>query len=52
MEDGPNDYKEIVVLRDSSFGNDAIQGEIDSIMSNHTWELVNLPKGSRPIGCK
>lgn len=21
-------------------------------MSNHTWELVNFPKGSRPIGCK
>lgn len=25
---------------------------MDSITSNHTWELVDLPKGSSPIGCK
>ena len=37
--------------RDSAFWKDAIQDEMDSIMSN-TWEIVDLPKGSRPIGCK
>ncbi|WJZ88203.1 hypothetical protein VitviT2T_007528 [Vitis vinifera] len=25
---------------------------MDSIMSNQTWELVDLPPGSKPIGCK
>ncbi|CAL9120460.1 unnamed protein product, partial [Musa textilis] len=25
---------------------------MDSIMSNHTWELVDLPSASKPIGCK
>ena len=31
---------------------EAINSEIESILSNHTWELVNLPHGSKPIGCK
>ena len=26
--------------------------ELDSIMSNHVWELVNLPLGTKPIECK
>ena len=25
---------------------------MDFIRSNHTWELVDLPPGSKPIGCK
>ena len=31
---------------------EAINSEIESILSNHTWELANLPPGSKPIGCK
>ncbi|RVW44817.1 Retrovirus-related Pol polyprotein from transposon TNT 1-94 [Vitis vinifera] len=31
---------------------EAINDEMDSIMSNQTWELVDLPPGSKPIGCK
>ena len=30
----------------------AINNEIASIMQNHTWELVDLPTGSKPHGCK
>ena len=26
--------------------------EIDSILSNNTWVLVDLPTSSKPIGCK
>lgn len=51
MEDNPKIYKEEVTSRDFSW-NDAIQDEMDSIMSNHTWKYVNLPKGSRTIECK
>ena len=29
---------------------EAINSEIESILSNHTWELANLPHGSKPIG--
>ena len=31
---------------------EAINSEIESILSNHTWELTNLPPDSKPIGCK
>ncbi|RVW39391.1 hypothetical protein VitviT2T_024278 [Vitis vinifera] len=38
--------------RDVAFWKEAINDEMDSIMSNQTWELVDLPPGSKPIGCK
>lgn len=38
--------------KDYAFWKDAINGEMDSIMSNHTWKLVDLLPGSKPIGCK
>ncbi|KAD5508391.1 hypothetical protein E3N88_16094 [Mikania micrantha] len=28
----------------------AIKNEIDSILQNHTWELVDLPPGRKPLG--
>lgn len=31
---------------------DAIKNEVDSILHNHTWELVNLPLSSKPLGSK
>ena len=31
---------------------EAIRIEIDSIMQNHTWELVDLPPGCKPLGSK
>ena len=34
------------------FWKDAINDEMDSIMSNHTWEIVDLPLGFKPIDCK
>lgn len=48
----PNTYKETIASTGSSFWKDVIQDEMNSIMSIHTWELVDLPKGSRPIGWK
>ena len=29
-----------------------MQQEIDSIQKNHTWDLVDLPQGKKPIGTK
>lgn len=52
MEDDPNTYKEALASRECSFLKDFIQDEMDSIMSNHTCELVDLPNDSRYIGCK
>ena len=28
---------------------EAIKSEIDSILQNHTWELVNLPLSCKPL---
>ena len=52
VEDDPKTYQEAMSSRDSTFWKEAINDEMDSIMSNHTWELVDLPQGSKPIGCK
>ncbi|XP_022895216.1 uncharacterized protein LOC111409396 [Olea europaea var. sylvestris] len=35
-----------------TFWKDAVKDEMDSIMSKNTWELVDLPPGPKPIGCK
>ena len=37
---------------DVSFWKEAIKSELDSIVSNQTWELVELPKGCKPISSK
>ena len=42
VKNDPKTYKETMASRDASFWKDAIKDEIDSIMSNHTWELVKL----------
>ena len=52
VEDDPKTYKEAMSSRDSIFWKDAINEEMDSIMFNHTWELIDLPPGSKAIGCK
>ena len=30
----------------------AMRGEMDALEKNETWELVDLPKGKKPMGCK
>ena len=37
---------------DSTFWKVAIHSELESIMANHKWELVELPRGCKTIGCK
>ena len=45
-------YKEPMTSRDASFWKEVINDEMDSIMSNQTCELIDLPLGYKPIGCK
>ncbi|RVW28531.1 Retrovirus-related Pol polyprotein from transposon TNT 1-94 [Vitis vinifera] len=52
IEEDPKTYKEAMASRDVAFWKETINDEMDSIMSNQTWELVDLPPGSKPIGCK
>ncbi|KAF3654693.1 putative phosphoserine aminotransferase, chloroplastic-like [Capsicum annuum] len=45
-------FKEAMSSSDLSFWKEAINSKIDSILSNHTWELVDLPLGNKPLGSK
>ena len=51
-EDDPKSYKEAMASRDSIFWKEAVNDEMNSILSNNTWVLVDLPTGSKPIVCK
>ena len=37
---------------EAPYWNEAINNEVESILQNHTWELVDLPPGSKPLGYK
>lgn len=52
IEDDPKTFKEAISSRDVAFWKEAINDEMNSLLSNNTWVLVDLPPGSRPIGCK
>ena len=51
IEDDPKTYQEAMKLVDATFWKDAIHSELESIMANHTWELV-LTRGCKTISCK
>ena len=51
-EEDPKSYKEAMASRDSTFWKETVNDEMNSILSNNTWVLVDLPIGSKPIGCK
>ena len=52
VESEPQSYKEAVTSSEGALWKEAIKSEIDSILQNHTWELVDLPPGSKPLGYK
>lgn len=51
-EGEPKNYTEAIASSESAQWLQAMREEIGSITSNKTWELCDLPKGYRPIGCK
>lgn len=52
LEEDPLTYAEVISSIDASFWQDAIKSEIESILFNQTWELCDLPKGSKLVGSK
>uniref|UniRef100_A0A2N9HK96 CCHC-type domain-containing protein n=1 Tax=Fagus sylvatica TaxID=28930 RepID=A0A2N9HK96_FAGSY len=50
VEEDPNTYNEAMASRDAAFWREAVNDEMDSILSNNTWVLVDLPPGSNTIG--
>ena len=37
---------------EAPYWKEAINDEVESILQNHTWELVDLPPGEKPLGYK
>ncbi|GJV28930.1 retrovirus-related pol polyprotein from transposon TNT 1-94, partial [Tanacetum coccineum] len=52
VENEPTSYREAVTSSEGQQWREAIKSEIDSILQNHTWELVDLPPGCKPLGYK
>lgn len=49
INEEPYDFEEAM---EEKVWRDACEDEISSIIKNKTWELVDLPKGAKPIGLK
>lgn len=52
LESEPQCYQEAVKSSEGPQWKEAIKSKIDSILQNHTWEPVDLPPGSKPLGYK
>nr|KAJ0206843.1 hypothetical protein LSAT_V11C500291250 [Lactuca sativa] len=52
LDDDPKTFTEAMTSKDATLWKEAIDDEMNSIMVNGTWELVDLPKERRPIGSK
>jgi hypothetical protein len=52
MDDTPRTIEEAFSSADADLWKEAIRSEMDSIMSNGTWEVVERPYEFKPIGCK
>jgi hypothetical protein len=52
MDDEPRNIYEAHASPEVEYWKDAVHSEMDSIITNETWELVELPIGYKPVGCK
>ncbi|WVZ55766.1 hypothetical protein U9M48_006388 [Paspalum notatum var. saurae] len=52
MDDTPTSINEAYASLDTDNWKEAVQSELDSILSNGTWELTERPYGCKPVGCK
>ena len=52
MDDTPRTIEEAYSSPDADYWKEAVRSEMDSIMSNGTWEVVERPYGCKSVGCK
>jgi hypothetical protein len=52
MDDTPKTIVEAFASPDADDWKEVVRSEMDSILSNGTWELVDRPYGCKPMGCK
>ena len=51
MDDTPTTIEEAYSSPDANLWKEAVRSEMDYVMSNGTWEIVDRPYGCKPIGC-
>jgi hypothetical protein len=52
VDDTPMTIEQAHSSPDVDLWKEAVRSEMDSIMSNGTWEVVDRPYGCKPISCK
>ena len=52
VDDTPITIAEAYASPDADDWKVAVQSEMDSILSNGTWEITERPYGCKPVGCK
>ena len=52
VDENPLTLKEALLSPDCVFWKEAMNDEMNSLISNKTWKLVDLPPGCKKIGCK
>nr|ABA98004.1 retrotransposon protein, putative, Ty1-copia subclass [Oryza sativa Japonica Group] len=52
VDDTPRTIEEAYSSPDADYWKEAVRSEMDSIISNSTWEVVERPYGCKPVGCK
>ncbi|KAL0551719.1 hypothetical protein IC582_010808 [Cucumis melo] len=52
IDEDPKTYQEALNSMESSMWKEVIKSELDSLVMNQAWDLVDLPKGSKSIKCK
>ncbi|KAH9736282.1 hypothetical protein KPL71_018042 [Citrus sinensis] len=52
LENESQSFKEAVTSAEGTLWKEAINSEVESILQKHTWELVYLPLGCKPLGYK
>ncbi|KAA0048162.1 ty1-copia retrotransposon protein [Cucumis melo var. makuwa] len=49
IDEDPKTYQDALNSVESSMWKETIKSELDSLVMNHTWDLVDLPMGNKPI---
>jgi hypothetical protein len=52
VDDTPKTIAVAYSSPDADYWKESVRSEMDSIMSNGTWEVVERPYGCKPVGCK
>ena len=52
IAENPQNLKEAWISPDAIFWKETVNDEIESLVSNRTWKLVDLPQRYKTIGCK